>query len=124
MPGSNTSTSNAGILRTTAGHRNKQGVQGRNSYAIKIRAQQQKQEQFAFSEFKIENEFTREPQRKHAKLEFKPVKVRSQQSWQLNQQVQNDISEFKTLDNLRKKQPQRESAQSVFQIDGEQPAAD
>jgi hypothetical protein len=109
---------NAGILRTTARHRKETGVQGRNSYAIKIRTQQQKQEQFAFSEFEVHSQLTREPQRNHTQFEFQPVKVRPQQSCQRKQQVQNDISEVETLSNVRTKQPQRDFTQSTFAVDG------
>jgi len=99
-------------------------VQGRNSYAIKIRTQQQKQEQFAFSKFEVQNKFTREPQRKHAEHKFQPVKIGRQPVSERNKQVQSDIGEVKSFSHILKEQPQPEFSRSVFEVEGEQPAAD
>lgn len=97
-------------------------MQGRNSYAIKIRTQQQKQEQFAFSEFEVESQLTGEPQRKHTQFELQPVKVRAQQiRWRI-QQVQNNIK-IEPFSGIAEEQPEHEFAQSIFQVD-EQQAAD
>jgi hypothetical protein len=99
-------------------------MQGRNSYAIKIRAQQQKQEPFAFSEFEVQNKFTREPQRKHAELKFQPVKVGRQPVSERNKQVQSDIAKVESFGRHDKEQPQCEFSRSVFEVEGEQQAAD
>src|SRR5690348_10654156 len=100
------------------------GVQGRNSYAIKIRTQQQKQEQFAFSEFEVRSDFTREQQRIGAELGIQPFKVCPQQIRKCNEQVQSDIGEIESFVVIRKEQQEHEFAQSVFELEGEQPAAD
>ena len=79
-------------------------MQGRNSYAIEIRAQQQKQKQFAFSELKIQNELTREQPRNDAGFKFQPVKIWPQHRERIRQ-VQGGISEIETLGSIRKEQP-------------------
>jgi hypothetical protein len=82
------------------------GVQGRNSYAIKIRTQQQKQEQFAFSEFEVQSEFARNAQGINARFELKPGKLFARQIRQRNQQVQSDIRAVEPFGEEREEQSQ------------------
>jgi len=99
-------------------------VQGRNSYAIKIRTQQQEQEQFAFSEFEVQSEFAGNAQGINAGFELAPVRFCPQQVRQRNQQVQSDIRTVEPLDNIRKEQPQHSFAENnTERLGSEQPSA-